>query len=71
MLPCLLTFLESSQQVSPTLAKVEELMSDKPSFDEECAPQEELTRLTSSLRYEFLRHNFTYPVIVNANLSVC
>ena len=55
-------FLEASPQVPPSHAKVEKLVSDKPSFDEECAPNIELEPLPSSLRYEFLGSNSIYPV---------
>jgi len=39
--------------------------------DEEQAPKVELKPLPSSLRYEFLGPNSTYPVIVNASLNAC
>jgi len=63
-------FLEASPQIPPIVAKVETLVNhEKPSFDEERAPEVELKSLSSSLRYEFLRPNFTYPVIINTSLS--
>ena len=34
-------------------------------------PKVELKPLSSSLRYEFLGTNSTYPAIVNANLNAC
>ena len=49
------------------ILKVEE----EPLTDEEQAPKAELEPLPSSLRYEFLGPNSTYPVIVNANLNAC
>ena len=39
------------------------------SIDEECAPEVELKALPSSLRYEFLGPNSTFPVIVNASVN--
>jgi len=46
------------------------LVSDtKSSYDEERAPQVELKPLRSSLRYEFLGPNSSYPMIVHASLS--
>jgi len=64
-------FLEAFTQVAPRLAIVATLVSDaKSSSDGKCAPQVELKRLPSSLRYEFPRPNSTYLVIVNASLSV-
>jgi len=49
---------------------VEELLSDDKSLsDEEHAPEVELKILPSSLSYEFLGYNSTYPMIVNVNLS--
>jgi len=44
-------------------------VEEKPSFDKKWTPKVELKPLSSSLRYEFLRPNSTYPVIVNASLS--
>jgi len=62
--------LESSPQVLPTLAKVAQLVTDgKPLSNEEHSPKVELKPFPSSLRYEFLNSNSTYPMIVNASLS--
>jgi len=64
-------FLEASPQILPSLARVEDLMSDDKSlFDKERAPKVELKPIPSSLRYKFLGPNSKYPVIVNANLSI-
>jgi len=64
-------FLEASPQVSPFQVKVEELVSnDKPLFDEEHSPEVKLKPLPFSLRYKFLGLNSTYPMIINASLSV-
>ena len=63
-------FLEASPQVPPTLAKVEELLNyGNPSLEEKQALEVELKLLPSSLRYEFLSSNSTYPMIVNAKRS--
>ena len=63
-------FLEASPQIPPSLAKVEPLkVQEKPSSDEEQALEVKLKPLPSSMRYEFLALNFTYPVILNASLS--
>jgi len=63
-------FLKVSSQVPPTVAKVEELVSDdKRSLEKKHVPKIELKPLPSSLRNEFLGTNSTYPVIVNANIS--
>jgi len=65
-------FLEASQQVSPCQAKVEILkVEEELLIDEKQAPKVELKPLSSSLRYEFLGTNSTYPAIVNANLNAC
>ena len=65
-------YLEASPQVSPCQAKVEILkVKEEPLTDEEQAPNVELKPLPSPLRYEFLRANSTYLVIVNANLNTC
>jgi len=62
--------LEASPPIPPSLAKVEPLkVENKPSSDEEQALEVELKPLPSSLRYEFLGPNSTYPVIVNASLN--
>ena len=53
-------------QVPPTLAKVEELESDnEPTLDEKHATKVEQKPCPSSLWYEFLGPNSTYPVIFN------
>lgn len=63
-------FLKASPQVLAMLVKVETLVSDvKSSSDKERAPQVQLKPLPSSLRYEFLRPNSMYPIMVNASLS--
>ena len=65
-------YLEVSPQVPPCQAKVKILkVEEEPLFDEEQVPKVELKPLPSSLRYEFLRPNSTYPVIVNASLNAC
>jgi len=65
-------YLEASPQVPPCQAKVEILkVEEEPLTDEEQAPKVELKPLPSSLRYEFLGPNSTFPVIVNANLNAC
>jgi len=65
-------YLEASPQVLPYQAKVEILkIEEGPLTNEEQAPKGELKPLPSSLRYEFLGPNSTYPVIVNANLNAC
>ena len=53
-LACLLT---SEKLLPSSLTKVEDLMSDKPSVDEERASEVGLKPLSSSLRYEFLGPN--------------
>ena len=40
-------------------------------IDEKQAPKVELKPFPSSLRYEFLGTNSTYPVIVNVELNAC
>jgi len=70
-------YLEALSQVLPSHAKVEILkVEEEPSFYEEQAPKLELKSFPSSLRYEFLGPNSTYPMIVNASsmhakLSFC
>jgi len=65
-------YLEISPQLPPCQAKVEILkVEEEPSSDVEQAPKLELKPLFSSLRYEFLGPNSTYPMIVNASLNVC
>jgi len=44
-------------------------VEDESLTDEEQAPKVELKRLPSTLRYEFLGPNCTYPIIVNASLN--
>jgi len=67
-----LNIFEASPQVPPSQAKVEILkIEEEPSSDEEQAPKLELKPLPSSLRYEFLEPNSTYPVIGNASLNAC
>jgi len=54
----------------PSFAKVEALAhDDAPLSYEKCALEVEVKPLSSSLRYEFLCSNSTYPVIVNASLN--
>jgi len=63
-------FLEASPPVSPTFAMMKSLVHHKASStDEEHAPEVEIKPLPSSLRYEFLGPNSTYPVVMNANLN--
>ena len=63
-------FLEASPLVSPSLAGMESLVHDEASsIDKEHPPELELKLLPSSLRYEFLGPNSTYPVIVSASLN--
>jgi len=60
--------LEASPPIPPSLTKVEPLKDEnKASSDEAKAHELELKPLPSSLRYEFLGPNSTYPVIVNAS----
>jgi len=42
---------------------------DKPSFDEKQVPEVELKPLSSSLRYEFLSPNSTYPIYCECKLK--
>ena len=46
-------------------------VEEKPLYDEDRPPEVELKLLHSSLRYEFLGPNSTYPVIVNASSDAC
>jgi len=46
-------------------------IEEEPSSSEEQNPKAELKPLPSSLRYEFLGPNSTYPIIVNASLNAC
>lgn len=63
--------LEAIPEISPQLAKVEKLGSKpKPEeWNEEKAPKVELKPLPSTLRYEFLGPNSSYPVIISADLN--
>ncbi|XP_020250927.1 uncharacterized protein LOC109828314 [Asparagus officinalis] len=63
--------LESTSTAPLRNAKLERLMLEpKGSIcEEDNAPKVELKPLPSSLRYEFLGPDFTYPVIVNACLN--
>jgi len=68
--PMCAQFLEASPQVYPTFGKLEVLVDDNgPLSNEKCAPEVELQPLPSSLKYQFLGPNSTYPVIVNASLN--
>ena len=65
-------YLEASPQVPPFQAKVEILkVEEEPLSDEDQAPKIELKPLPSSLRYEFLGLNSTYPVIMDTKLNAC
>ena len=63
--------LESTKEMPE--GNVEVLAREDPTPKEEIkeAPKTELKSLPSTLRYEFLGPNSTYPVIVNASLSDC
>lgn len=63
--------LEANPYFKPQNPKVERLQLDSTCINskENKAPQVELKPLPSLLRYEFLRPDSTYPIIVNANLT--
>ena len=62
--------LDASPPILSSLTKVKPLKDEnKPSSNKAKAPEIELKPLPSSLRYEFLGPNSTYPVIVNAILN--
>ena len=61
-------FLEASLQASSSCVKMEALVIDnKPLSNEDHTPKVELKPLPSSVRYEYLGLNSTYPMIVSAS----